>query len=169
MSGPHVAGSAALVRAVHPTWTPDNVRSALAMTATPNVKKEDAVTPADWFDMGSGRVQVDLAVQTGLVMDETDANYAAANPDLGGDPRTLNMPSITDDNCVGTCTWTRTVTATKAGTWTAGGATISDGLEITVSPAEFTLAEGESQELTVSINAFNATSHERSVGLVSVP
>lgn len=168
MSSPHIAGSAALVRAVHPTWTPDNVRSALAMTSIPNVMKEDAVTSADWFDMGSGRVQVDLAVQSGLVMDETDANYAAANPDLGGDPRTLNMPSITDDNCVGVCSWTRTVTATKAGTWAAGGASISGDLGITVSPAEFTLAAGESQELTVSIDAFNAPSDVWSFGLVSL-
>lgn len=168
MSSPHVAGAAALVKSAHPTWTPDNIRSALAMTAVPTIKKEDGVTAGDWFDMGSGRVQVDLAVQAGLVMDETAQNYLDANPAEGGDPRTLNLPSVTDDNCVGTCSWTRTVTATQDGTWTTSGATISTGLEITVSPAEFTLAAGESQEITVNIDAFSAESDVWSFGLVNL-
>lgn len=167
MSSPHIAGAAALVKSAKPSWTPDNIRSALAMTATPTVKKEDGTTAGDWFDMGSGRVQVDLAVQTGLVMDETAQNYIDANPNNGGEPKTLNLPSITDDNCVGSCSWTRTVTATKAGTWSASGASIAGNLGITVSPAEFTLAEGESQEVTVTIDAFNAPSDVWSFGIVN--
>ncbi|WP_100641509.1 S8 family peptidase [Alteromonas facilis] len=167
MSSPHIAGSAALVKSAKPSWTPDNIRSALAMTATPTVIKEDGTTAGDWFDMGSGRVQVDKAVQTGLVMDESAQNYIDANPNIGGEPRTLNLPSITDDNCVGTCSWTRTVTATKAGTWSASGASIAGDLGITVSPAEFTLAEGESQEVTVTIDAFNSPSDVWSFGIVN--
>lgn len=168
MSGPHVAGAAALIKQEKPSWTPDNIRSALMMTAVTDVKKEDGVTPADWFDMGAGRIQVDLAVQSGLVMDETDAHYAEADPAEGGEPRSLNIPSVTDSNCVGTCTWTRTVTATKAGSWSVEGVSLSDGLEITVSPATFELAAGESQELSITMDAFTAESDVWSFGMVNL-
>lgn len=168
MSSPHVAGAAALVKSAKPGWSPDNIRSALAMTATPTVKKEDGVTAGDWFDMGSGRIQVDQAVKAGLVMDESADNYTAANPNEGGEPRSLNLPSVTDWNCVGTCTWTRTVTATKAGSWTASGASVSGNLDITVTPASFELVEGESQEISVSVNAFNSPSDIWSFGIVNL-
>ena len=168
MSGPHVAGAAALIKHEKPSWTPDNIRSALMMSASTDVRKEDGVTAADWFDMGAGRVQVDLAVQSGLVMDETDDNYAAADPAIGGEPRSLNIPSITDNNCVGRCTWTRTVTATKDGAWSVDAASISDGLNITVSPATFDLTEGQSQEITVEIDAFSAESDVWSFGVINL-
>jgi len=167
MSSPHLAGSAALVKSAQPTWTADNIRSALAMTATPTVKKEDGVTAGDWFDMGSGRVQVDVAVKAGLVMDETAANYEAANPNIGGEPRSLNLPSITDNNCVGSCTWTRTVTATKDGSWSVDGASILGDLGITVTPATFDLTAGQSQEVTVTVDAFNSPSDVYSFGIVN--
>ena len=168
MSSPHVAGAAALVKHEQPSWSPDNIRSALMMTATTAVLKEDGVTDADWFDMGAGRINVDAAVQSGLVMDETDANYAAADPALGGEPRSLNVPSVTDDNCVGTCTWTRTVTATKDGSWSVEGVAISDGLEITVTPATFDLTAGQSQELTIEIDAFGAESDVWTFGQINL-
>lgn len=156
MSSPHVAGSAALVKAAQPLWTPDNIRSALAMTASRTVKKEDGVTPADWFDSGSGRVQVDKAVEAGLIMDETAANYVNANPDIGGDPRELNLPSITDNVCANTCTWSRTVTATKSGTWNVSIENISTGIQITASPSSFSLNAGETQVITTNIDVTNA-------------
>ena len=167
MSSPHLAGAAALVKSAQPTWTADNIRAALAMTATPTVKKEDGVTAGDWFDMGSGRVQVDQAVKSGLVMDETAANYEDANPQNGGEPRTLNLPSITDNNCVGTCSWTRTVTATKDGSWAVDADSITGDLNITVTPATFDLTAGQSQEVTVSIDAFDAPSDVYSFGVVN--
>ncbi|MBT0587138.1 S8 family serine peptidase [Alteromonas oceanisediminis] len=167
MASPHVAGAAALIKSVHPNWTPDVIRSALMMTSTTAVMDDDG-TVADWFDMGAGRIQVDKAVQTGLVMDETASNYNAANPSAGGDPRSLNLPSVTDTDCLGVCTWTRTVTATKAGSWSASGASISGDLSITVTPTSFDLAEGESQELTIEVDVFNAPRDVYSFGIVNL-
>lgn len=166
MSAPHVAGAAAVLKSAHPTWTPDNIRSALMLTAIIDVRKEDGVTPADVFDMGSGSIRVNLAHQTGLVMNETAANYTAANPAEGGDPKTLNIPSVSNANCVGLCDWTRTVTATAAGTWTVEGAATSDGLIITASPATFTLAEGESQTITINVDTIAAASDAWAFGHV---
>ena len=166
MSAPHTAGAGAVLKSAHPTWTPDNIRSALMLTAVTDVRKEDGTTAADFFDMGAGSIRVNLAHQTGLLMNETAANYTAANPEEGGDPKSLNIPSVANANCVGLCDWTRTVTATAAGTWTVEGATISDGLVITATPATFTLAEGESQAIAISVDAVGAESDVWSFGHV---
>jgi subtilisin family serine protease len=166
MSAPHVAGAGAVLKSAHPTWTPDNIRSALMLTAVTDVRKEDGTTAADFFDMGAGSIRVNLAHQTGLIMNETAANYTAANPELGGDPKTLNIPSVSNANCVGLCDWTRTVTATAAGTWTVEGTSISDGMVVTATPATFTLAEGESQTIAISVDAVSAESDAWAFGHV---
>ena len=82
MSSPHVAGSAALVAALHPDWTPGQIKSALMTTANPDHMKEDGVTPADNFDMGSGRVDLATAGNPGLTISDTTANYVALEDEL---------------------------------------------------------------------------------------
>jgi subtilisin family serine protease len=163
MSSPHAAGAAALLRALHPDWTPDEVKSALMTTAFVNlpgsgheahaVLKEDGATPADPFDMGSGRVDLNRAARAGLLLDETPANYEAANPDSGGDPKSLNLPSLGNSACDTVCNWTRTVrsTADSSVTWTAVTGTPA-GMALTVTPASFTLAPGQSQTISIQAN-----------------
>ena len=93
MSSPHIAGSALLLKALHPDWTPGQVKSAMMTTATTKVVKEDTTTPADPFDFGAGRVQVNVANKPGLTFDETADRMAA----LGNDPLGavhLNIPSV---------------------------------------------------------------------------
>ena len=85
MSSPHSAGAGALIRALHPAWTPAEVQSALMTTAfttlpggggsaVHSVLKEDAATPADPFDMGAGRIDLTRdAAQAGLgLLNETE-------------------------------------------------------------------------------------------------
>jgi len=159
MSSPHVAGSGALLRALHPDWTPDQIKSALMTTAftTTNggkevhpVLKEDGSTPTDPFDVGAGRVDLSLAGRAGFLLDESIANYQSAGPDVGGDPTTLNLPSIADSDCDGTCSWTRVLEGAASGsvTWTVSVQVLGD-MALTVSPAEFTLAEGTTQAIQV--------------------
>ena len=152
MASPHVAGAGALLKSLHKDWTPDNIRSALMMTATTAqaMKKADGKTVADPFDVGAGRIRVDLAAKSGLVMDESALNYEIANPTTGGDPRKLNIPSMADSRCIDTCTWTRTVTATADGSWTAKGVSATDKFALTVTPESFNLKKGESQTITVA-------------------
>ncbi len=109
MSSPHMAGAAALIKALHPDWSPAAIQSALMMTAKlDGLRKADAVTPADAFDHGAGRVDLSAAARAGVILDETTASFEAANPANGGDPKTLNLPSLQNNFCVASCTWTRT-------------------------------------------------------------
>lgn len=118
MASPHHAGAAMLIRQARPTWTPPEIKSALALTAAQTVLLEDQVTPANPFARGSGRVQVDRAINAGLVMNETTANYTAANPATGGDPTTLNQPNLFNRSCFPTCVFFRTFRNTGATTTT---------------------------------------------------
>ena len=154
MSTPHTTGSAALVRKVHPDWTVSETKSALMMTSFNGGTKEDGVTPWDADDVGSGRLDLTKAALAGLVMDETTQHYIDANPNTGGDPKTLNIPTVRNMDCTPNCTWTRTVRNTRnvATSWTASGTAITPGFNIEVSPSSFTFGGGlgETQELTIT-------------------
>ncbi|MCB9421051.1 MAG: S8 family serine peptidase [Ardenticatenaceae bacterium] len=157
MAAPHVAGAAALLMAAHSDpaslhpWSPDEVRSAMMMTAVTTVTQENSSGLADPFDRGSGRVDLAQAVQAGLVMDETKANYDAANPALSGDPQTLNLPSMANSRCLLTCGWTRTFrsTLTASTQWTAS-VQAPPGMVITVTPSVFTVSAFGSQSLAIT-------------------
>ena len=114
MSSPHNAGAGGLLRQLFPDWTPAEIKSALMMTASRTVLLEDEVTPADPWAGGAGRIQVDRAAKAGLVLPESTENYLAANPAVGGDPATLNLPSLAQARCIGSCTFERTFRATRA-------------------------------------------------------
>ncbi len=160
MASPHVAGAAALLKSLYPHWTPAEIESALMLTASQTVLLENGATPATPFDSGAGRIDVSAAAQTGLVMNETVADYMAANPRAGGDVSTINLASMADSSCLTTCSWTRTVTATREASWTASVAG-DDGLALTVSPSRFSLSEGESQDITVTadVSAVSVRQH----------
>jgi uncharacterized repeat protein (TIGR01451 family) len=157
MSSPHGAGAAALMIALNPTWGPAEIKSAMASTTEGGLFKEDGLTAADPFDVGSGRLALELASRAGLVFNETYANYVAANPALGGDPKTLNQPSVVSKDCAGECTWSRTVksVADTALTYTASF-TVPAGVTVSVTPSTFTIAPGATQVLEISADVTGA-------------
>ncbi|MBL8299644.1 MAG: S8 family serine peptidase [Rhodanobacteraceae bacterium] len=153
MAAPHVAGSSALLRSLNRSWTPAQVKSALMTTAKPDLFEVDGTTPATPFSVGAGRIDVAKASRAGLILDETGANYLAANPATGGNPSQLNIASFQNLGCVGTCTFPRTVKSTRTApvTWTA---TINGTLPgVTVSPTSFTVANAATQAITLSANS----------------
>jgi len=152
MASPHTAGSAALLKSLHPTWTPPEVKSALMTTADTTVLKEDGSTPADPFDRGGGRVQLGPASRAGLVLDETEANFLAANPETGGDPRTLNLATMMNSHCATTCYFTRTVKNARSfpTNWTFSD-TSGPNVSMTANPSGFGLASGATQEIEFAV------------------
>ncbi len=151
MSSPHTAGSGALLRSVHPTWTPSELKSALMMSSDTTVLKEDGVTASDPFDRGAGRVDLSKAARVSVVMDETAANYLAEDPAMGGRPENLNVPSLQQNACVITCTWPRTFSSVASGSvgWTISFTT-PVGLSMSASPSAFTLPAGADQMVDFS-------------------
>ena len=157
MSGPHVAGAGLLVAQANPDWTPSEVKSALQMTAFKNGFKENGSTSWDADDVGSGRADLTRAALAGLVMDETFANYLAANPGDGGDVKTLNTPSVRNLDCTPVCTFTRTVrnTLSDPSSWTVSGSGLTESMNIQVVPSSFSFTgdTAETQELTITVSA----------------
>jgi uncharacterized repeat protein (TIGR01451 family) len=91
MSSPHIAGAAALLKAMHPGWTPGQIKSALMTTAwIEGVVKEDGVTPVDSFDVGSGRVNLGKAGNPGLTISATGQDFRDHENDLWN----ANYPSL---------------------------------------------------------------------------
>lgn len=159
MSSPHNAGAGALMTAMRPDLTPQEIKSAIMLSSTTaNTVKEDGFTPTDAFDLGAGRVDLHAAKSAGLVLSETTQNFMDANPALGGDPSTLNLASMMSSNCVGTCSWTRTLRNPEKSTsfWnvTAGGDDFD--AEVALLPAangadyNLKLKKGQSAEVTVT-------------------
>ncbi len=155
MASPHVAGAAALLKSLHPAWSPGQIESALALTSVTELRNQDGSLPANAFDRGSGRIAIAAAAQAGLVMDESIENFRNANPIFRGDPKSLNLPSMIDSQCSRLCSWTRTVTATTTSTWNVSVVN-GEAMVLSVDPARFSLAAGESQSLTITADLSSA-------------
>jgi subtilisin family serine protease len=155
-SSPHVAGAAALLKSVHPDWTPAMIGSALVMTATPEQAVDYDDSTATLHKRAAGRPRLDLAVNAGLYLEESRAGFLAANPASGGDPGDLNLPGLIDNDCV-SCRFERTVTDLVGGaSWTVTSSGLADGLSVTVTPASFSLADGASQNLLIEVELTSA-------------
>lgn len=170
MASPHVAGSMALLKQLHPDWTQAEISSALMTTADTSVRDSDG-TAATWFEQGSGRVDLSRAGLAGLVLDTPAAAYDLASPATGGDARTLNGAQITDTYC-GSCHLERTVsaTATGLGTWTASVHTDDPNLELSVADPQFSLARvGQQHTVRVQARVLGPVGTWRSGSLVLTP
>lgn len=79
MACPHVSGIAALIRSVHPSWSPAAIKSAIMTTAevTDHTGRPilDENQPAGVFDMGAGHVNPQRALNPGLVYDIRPDDY----------------------------------------------------------------------------------------------
>ncbi|KAF8044202.1 hypothetical protein BT93_A2246 [Corymbia citriodora subsp. variegata] len=80
MSCPHLSGVVALLKSVHPDWSPAAIKSAILTTAaTSNAKGQpivdEARRPASIFATGAGHVNVSKAVDPGLIYDTELTDY----------------------------------------------------------------------------------------------
>jgi hypothetical protein len=168
MAAPHITGSAALVLALHPNLTPAEVKSALMMTANRNVVESDGSTPANPFDDGAGRVDLNGVVSPGLVLDVTQAQMDAVLSD-SIHRIDLNEPSVYDASLPGRVTTTRTFTNVDAQSATYS-VTASSGLPggVTVSPSTITVKPGKTAKLTVTLDGVNGTAGDWYFGEINL-
>jgi uncharacterized repeat protein (TIGR01451 family) len=151
MSSPHIAGSGALLKALHPEWTPGQIKSALMTSAFfAQVVKEDITTPADPYDVGSGRVNLKKAGNPGLTFDVTAVQYASGVSHAWD----LNYPSINVPAMPGRFTVVRTAHSEldRDSTWRVR-TTAPQGVTISVSPARLSVPAHGYASFVVTIEA----------------
>ncbi|WP_305119243.1 S8 family serine peptidase [Tahibacter harae] len=142
MSSPHIAGAGMLMKSLHPSWSPAEIKSAMMLTAVSGFR-ENGTTPWTPDDVGSGRIDLSKAARAGFVMDV--ANYFPSNttrPSVA-DQRAMNFPSMRNTVCSKAtgCNWTRIVRGVlPAGNWTATVTNPSPDITLSVAPSTFALS-----------------------------
>lgn len=135
MAAPHVAGSAALLKQMHPDWTPTQIRSALMSTSTTKVWLDgDHTVPASVLDMGAGRIDLTKAGDPGLTFDYPSLSFGS--------------------NAAGA--YTMTVTATEVAGMEASytiTTTADSGISVSVDPTSLDFTANGSQSFVVTVDA----------------
>ncbi|XP_074580686.1 subtilisin-like protease SBT2.4 [Curcuma longa] len=139
MAAPHVAGVAALIKQLRPSWNPSMLASALSTTALQHDRRGlplqsqgsdlHSSRPSTPFDHGAGMVNPEAALDPGLVFSaefEDYVNFLCALPDVSpalvrsatgmkcdaessSSPADLNLPSVTISTLKGHQTVKRSV------------------------------------------------------------
>src|SRR4051794_2811963 len=163
MASPHIAGIGALVMALHPTWTPSMIKSAIMTSATDTVSSAD-----DPFAQGAGFVNPNGAGAPGLVYPTTATEYRRYMVGLGvhfappNDTLTaisgteINQASIAAGAVPGVTTVTRTVQNVGSSSASYQVSYNQPGFDVHVTPNSFTLAPGASQTFTVQYSRTDA-------------
>ena len=143
MAAPHIAGAAALVKQVHPNWSPAWIKSALMSTAKyTEIYLNDGTTPAQPLDMGAGRLDLTHATNPGVILDPPSLSFGY-------------MISPTQKTLTVTVTSVATATETYnlSTLYTGNGFTQTTTLAgYSVNPTVVTLAPGETKKIQVTFN-----------------
>jgi minor extracellular serine protease Vpr len=75
MAAPMVSGVAALLRQIHPTWTPSRIKAVMMNQATRDVANNDLSKPAPATVMGAGRVRADESAKAVSVAEPGSLSY----------------------------------------------------------------------------------------------
>lgn len=173
MSAPHVAGLAALLKDLHPSWSPMAIKSAL-MTTGYDILDGPNTNPLVIFRQGAGHVRPNSAADPGLVYDHgfldwlaflcgttTGVSPATCNTLAGRgysfDPSNMNVASIAIGDMPGSQIVTRRVTnvGSTASTYNVSISGMG-GMSVSVNPSSLTLNPGETGSFTVTFTNASA-------------
>jgi minor extracellular serine protease Vpr len=144
MATPHLAGAAAVVRGIHPTWSAPEVRSAIVNTAQQNVLRHpetDAVTN-DALIVGAGLLDVDAAGHAAAALDPVSQSFGSVSTGSG---RSLSNSFVITNLAAVPKTFTVTL-ADDA----------SDGVLFSTNAGTVTLGPGQATSATVTMDAAKA-------------
>jgi len=174
MSSPHVAGLGALLKDLHPDWSPMAIKSSL-MTSAYDVLDGPNTNPLVIFRQGAGHVRPNSAADPGLVYDASFNDWLAflcgattgvnpascaslATAGYSFDASNMNVASIAIGDLAGVQTVTRKVTnvgSTRA-TYTAAAITGLTGITTSVIPTSLTLSPGQTGTFRVTFTRTTA-------------
>uniref|UniRef100_A0A0E0DA92 Subtilisin-like protease fibronectin type-III domain-containing protein n=1 Tax=Oryza meridionalis TaxID=40149 RepID=A0A0E0DA92_9ORYZ len=160
MACPHVSGVAALLKALHPDWSPAIIKSAIVTTASndqfsfPILADGLPQKTADPFDYGGGFIDPNRAVDPGLAYDVDPKDYTpfhdcflAGNSSCESESRNLNLPSIAIPNLKEPTTVLRTVTNIgQADVVYKAVVQSPPGVQISVEPSVLKFSEGKNKQ-----------------------
>jgi subtilisin family serine protease len=138
-ASPHIAGAAALVKQLHPSWTPDQIKSALMSSADTVFATSRKTDTAGALAAGAGRVDLDRA-------GSVTATFLPASLSFGFKrlkPKSAITPAVADFKI------TNVTSATAF--YSISGSPDDTSLSIAVSDNSITLAPGQSAMVTVTI------------------
>jgi minor extracellular serine protease Vpr len=141
MATPHLAGAAAVVRAAHPGWSAEQVRSAVVNTAQQGVLRhpQTGAQTDDPLIVGAGLMDVQDAVAASAGLSPVSRSFGAWSSGAGG----TRTATVTVTNLSGSA---RTYAA-------AVDDRLADGITFSTPRSSFTLAPGASSTVTVTAAA----------------
>ncbi|CAB4320405.1 unnamed protein product [Prunus armeniaca] len=106
MSCPHISGIVALLKAIHPTWSPAAIKSALVTTASLKDEYAQSIVAegaphkqADPFDYGGGHVDPNKAISPGLIYDIESSDYIRFLCSMGYNNTAISLMAGTKITC----------------------------------------------------------------------
>jgi minor extracellular serine protease Vpr len=155
MATPHLAGSAAVLRGLHPLWTPAQIKSALANNADLVVKNAfDASTTVGPMQQGGGRENLTEAADTSISLAPISASFGRLSASrTNATAMTIKITNLTASPqtfAVAEHRFTPTAGAVGA---VYGGGTIGGADSRVSTPTTITVGANSTANLTISVNA----------------
>jgi len=138
-AAPHVAGAAALVKQLHPTWTPDQVKSALMSSADPVFSTSKKTDLAGALAGGAGRVNVDRAGSVTATLSPASLTFGFKKLK----PKSAITPAIASFKITN-------VTAATA-VYSVSGSQDDSSVSLGLSAGSIALDPGQSSTVTVTV------------------
>jgi subtilisin family serine protease len=133
MASPHVAGAAALLRELHPDWSPADVKAALVSTTR--------AMNGQPFARGAGFIDVQAAHEARFVVDQSGLSFGVNGAKSGAFDATRTF-TVSNRSQASTA-FNATAQSTPA------------GAAVTITPSSFTLAPGTSRSVSVRVTTNN--------------
>jgi minor extracellular serine protease Vpr len=148
MATPHVAGSAALLIQLHPSWSPEQVKSALVNSAHRPVKSSTSTgSLSNPMNRGAGRIDLAAASQVSATL-ETSPTASM----LGNGQASFSFGELHASSQTRSFTITLTSVSTSTITYTVSVVPAVSGPTVTPSTTSLTLTAGGTSTVDISLS-----------------